>query len=144
MNKLNPSSDTLHPPPLLPPPLLLHPHGAPPRSTKTTQKRTIHAGSDSTQPATASCYSGIKVRAVAMSRLRRDWSRWTWKGLKQRLRPDPLEPTAFTEDAAEIATPGAYIVPGYSNIMPTTFATSLTPTQISELVSFIAAGQAGK
>lgn len=41
-----------------------------------------------------------------------------------------------------ITDPAAYITPGYKNgVMPTYYATKLTPTQITQLVSYIAAGQ---
>jgi cytochrome c551/c552 len=44
-----------------------------------------------------------------------------------------------------IADPNAYIVTGYSaNIMPSTFGSSLSQSQIDDLVAFLASGQSGK
>ncbi|HUZ83539.1 MAG TPA: c-type cytochrome [Gaiellales bacterium] len=44
-----------------------------------------------------------------------------------------------------IADPNAYIVSGYSaSLMPSTFGSSLSNSQINDLVAFLAAGQAGK
>ena len=39
-----------------------------------------------------------------------------------------------------IVTPGAYVQPGYQNIMPTTFG-SLPPKQIADLVAFLTQNQ---
>lgn len=40
-----------------------------------------------------------------------------------------------------ITDPGAYIASGYYDVMPHTFGTSLTKTQIDDLVAFILSGQ---
>jgi mono/diheme cytochrome c family protein len=41
----------------------------------------------------------------------------------------------FTRES--IVNPGAYVQPGFQNIMPTTFGQSLKPQQISDLVAFL-------
>jgi cytochrome c551/c552 len=51
---------------------------------------------------------------------------------------EPLD--AFIHDS--IVNPDKYIAPGYTaGIMPTTFGTSLSPTDIADLVAFIAQNQ---
>jgi mono/diheme cytochrome c family protein len=44
----------------------------------------------------------------------------------------------FTQES--ITTPGAYIQPGYQNVMPTTFG-KLPPKQIADLVAFVTQNQ---
>jgi mono/diheme cytochrome c family protein len=44
--------------------------------------------------------------------------------------------TAFVRES--IVKPGAYISPGYQNVMPKNFGTKLTKTQLDALVAFIA------
>src|SRR5207245_11805012 len=38
---------------------------------------------------------------------------------------------------ASIVNPGAYLQPGFQNVMPATFGQSLKPKQISDLVAFL-------
>lgn len=42
--------------------------------------------------------------------------------------------------STSIADPGAYIAPGYPNVMPATYGSSLTPAQLADLVAFLAKG----
>ncbi|HEX4521799.1 MAG TPA: cytochrome c [Gaiellaceae bacterium] len=39
-----------------------------------------------------------------------------------------------------ITDPGAYVAPGFSNIMPGTYAQSLSPKQLADVVAFLAKG----
>ncbi len=45
----------------------------------------------------------------------------------------------FTRSAI-VNPPGAYVPPGFKNIMPTTFGASLTAQQVSDLVAFLTQG----
>ena len=50
-----------------------------------------------------------------------------------------MDLTAFIKQS--IQDPDAYIAKGFSKgIMPTTFGTSLSPTELNDLVAFIASG----
>jgi cytochrome c2 len=42
--------------------------------------------------------------------------------------------------STSITSPSAYIAPGYPNAMPATYATSLKPQQLADLVAFLAKG----
>ena len=44
----------------------------------------------------------------------------------------------FTHES--IANPGAYVAPGYQNIMPTTFGQTSTPQQLADLVAYLTKG----
>lgn len=51
-----------------------------------------------------------------------------------------MDLTAFVKES--IQDPDAYIAKGYSKgVMPTNFGTSLSPTQLNDLVAFIVSGQ---
>ncbi len=39
-----------------------------------------------------------------------------------------------------IVDPGAYVAPGYPNVMPATFAHSLTPKQLADVIAFLVKG----
>ena len=67
--------------------------------------------------------------------------------------PVTKDPSSVAQDAKQanrgalpqfvqesIVTPGAYVQPGYQNIMPTTFG-SLPPKQIADLVAFLTQNQ---
>jgi mono/diheme cytochrome c family protein len=44
----------------------------------------------------------------------------------------------FTHES--IANPGAYVAPGYQNIMPTTFGQTLSAQQLADLVAYLTQG----
>lgn len=44
----------------------------------------------------------------------------------------------FTHES--IVNPGAYVAPGYQNIMPTTFGQTLTKQQLADLVAYLTQG----
>jgi mono/diheme cytochrome c family protein len=46
---------------------------------------------------------------------------------------------AYTHES--IVDPGAYVVPGFQNLMPGTFGQTLKPQQIADLVAFLTSGQ---
>ncbi len=41
---------------------------------------------------------------------------------------------------SSITDPGAYIEPGYTNVMPSTYGNSLAPAKLADLVAFLAKG----
>ena len=42
--------------------------------------------------------------------------------------------------STSITDPGAYLEPGFTNVMPTTYGNSLAPPQLADLVAFLAKG----